>query len=119
MKETGMYRRLTFPSTMFTQNTNDIGNILLHRCSEATSISGLVLSTLIATYAPMEEHTKCTQETVRGNLNSSFCPIKTKGGTSASRVYVSQKKKEEEKVKIFGSIGKKESAGFRDEREEL
>jgi hypothetical protein len=118
MKETGMYRRLTFPSTMFTQNTNDIGNILLHRCSEATSISGLVLSTLIATYAPMEEHTKCTQETVRGNLNSSFCPIKTKGGTSASRVYVSQKKKEE-KVKIFGSIGKNESAGFRDEREEL
>jgi hypothetical protein len=94
-----MYRRLTFPSTMFTQNTNDIGNILLHRCSEATSISGLVLSTLIATYAPMEEHTKCTQETVRGNLNSSFCPIKTKGGTSASRVYVSQKKKKKKRLK--------------------
>uniref|UniRef100_A0A0A9GZ82 Uncharacterized protein n=1 Tax=Arundo donax TaxID=35708 RepID=A0A0A9GZ82_ARUDO len=48
MKETGMYRRLTFPNTMFMQNTNDIGNILLHLSSEATSISGFVLSTLIA-----------------------------------------------------------------------
>jgi len=48
MKETGMYRRLTFPSTMFMQNTNDIGNILLHRSSEATSISGFIFRTLIA-----------------------------------------------------------------------
>jgi hypothetical protein len=76
MKETGMYRRLTFPNTMFMQNTNDMGNILLHRSSEATSISGFTLSTLIAVYAPIEEHMKCTQDTVRGNWNSNFCQIR-------------------------------------------
>jgi len=60
---------------MFMQNTNDIGNILLHRSSEATSINGFVFSTLIAIYAPIEEHMKWTHDTVRGNLNSNFCQI--------------------------------------------
>jgi hypothetical protein len=60
---------------MFMQNTNDIGNILLHRSSEATSINGFVFSTLIAIYAPIEEHMKWTQDTVKGNLNSNFCQI--------------------------------------------
>jgi hypothetical protein len=36
MKETGMYRRLTFPSTIFMQKTNDIGNILFQRSSVST-----------------------------------------------------------------------------------
>lgn len=48
MKETGMYRRLTFPSTIFMQKTNDIGNILFQRSSDSTSISGFALSTWIA-----------------------------------------------------------------------
>ena len=76
MKETGMQRRLTFPSTIFMQKTNDIGNILFQRSSGSTSISGLALSTWIATYAPIEEHMKWTQDTVRGNLKSSFCKEK-------------------------------------------
>jgi hypothetical protein len=54
MKETGMYRGLTFPSTMFTQNTSGIGNILLHRSADATSTSGFVFSTLIATYSTLQ-----------------------------------------------------------------
>jgi hypothetical protein len=58
------------------QKTNDIGNILFQRSSGSTSISGLALSTWIATYAPIEEHMKWTQDTVRGNLKSSFCKEK-------------------------------------------
>lgn len=72
IKETGMYRRLTFPKTMLIQNTNDIGKILLHRSIGSTTMSGLSLSTLITRYAPTAEHMKCTQDTVKGNLNSSF-----------------------------------------------
>lgn len=75
IKETGMYLKLTFPNTMLIQKTNDIGNILLQRSSESTSISGLIFSILIATYAPIEEHMKCTHDTERGNLKSSFWKI--------------------------------------------
>jgi hypothetical protein len=58
---------------MFMQKTNDMGKILLQRSSGSTWMSGLALTTWIATYAPIEEQMKCTQETVRGNLKSSFC----------------------------------------------
>jgi len=73
IKETGMYRRLTFPNTMLIQNTNDIGNILRQRSAGSTVISGLSFSTLITTYPPMAEQIKWTHETVRGNLKSNFC----------------------------------------------
>lgn len=72
MKDTGMYRKLTFPSTMFMQKTNDIGNILLHRSSGSTEISGLIFRILITTYAPKAEHMKCIHDTVKGNLKSNF-----------------------------------------------
>ena len=72
MKETGMYLKLTFPNTMLIQKTNDIGNILLQRSSGSTSISGLSFRTLIAKYAPKEEHMKWMHDTERGNLKSSF-----------------------------------------------
>ena len=78
IKETGMYRRLTFPRTMLIQNTNDIGKILLQRSSGSTVISGLSFSNLITTYAPMDEQIKWTQETDKGNLKSNFCNNKTK-----------------------------------------
>jgi hypothetical protein len=58
---------------MFMQKTNDMGKILLQRSSGSTWMSGLALTTWIATYAPIEEQMKWTQETVRGNLKSSFC----------------------------------------------
>jgi len=73
IKETGMYRRLTFPSTMLMQNTNDIGKILFQRSSGSTVISGLSFSTLITIYAPMAEQIKWTHDTDRGNLKSNFC----------------------------------------------
>lgn len=72
IKETGMYRKLTFPKTMFMQNTNDIGKILLHRSSASTTISGFSFSTLITRYAPIAEQMKCIHDTVKGNLKSSF-----------------------------------------------
>jgi hypothetical protein len=72
MKETGMYRRLTFPSTILMQKTNDIGNIRLQRSSGSTSINGFTLKTLIAIYDPTAEHMKCTHDTDRGNLKSNF-----------------------------------------------
>ena len=80
IKETGMYRRLTFPNTMLIQNTNDIGNILRQRSSGSTVISGLSFSTLITTYPPMAEQIKWTDETHRGNLKSNFCKKKKKEG---------------------------------------
>jgi hypothetical protein len=52
-------------------------------------------------------------------LELQFLSNKDKGGDFRFKGLCFSKKKEEEKVKIFGSIGKKESAGFRDEREEL
>jgi len=55
------------------QNTNDMGNILLQRSSGSTMINGLIFSTLITTYAPMDEHMKWMQDTVNGNLKSNFC----------------------------------------------
>jgi hypothetical protein len=73
INETGMYRRLTFPSTMLIQNTNDIGKILFKRSSGLTVISGLSFNTIITTYAPMAEMIKWTQDTDRGNLKSNFC----------------------------------------------
>jgi len=73
IKETGIYRRLTFPSTMLIQNTNDIGKILLQRSSGSTVISGLSFSTLITTYPPMAEQMKWMQDTDSGNLKSNFC----------------------------------------------
>ena len=68
-----MYLRLTFPSTMLIQNTNDIGKILLQRSSGSTVISGLSFSTLITTYPPMAEQMKWMQDTDSGNLKSNFC----------------------------------------------
>jgi phosphatidylinositol kinase/protein kinase (PI-3 family) len=76
INETGMNRKLTFPSTMLMQNTNDMGNILRQRSSGSTTINGLIFRTLITTYAPMDEHMKWMQDTVSGNLKSSFCEKK-------------------------------------------
>lgn len=73
MKETGMYRKLTFPRTMLRQNTADIGKMRLHRSTGLTSMSGLIFNTLMAMWAPMVEQMKCTVDTVSGNLKSSFC----------------------------------------------
>lgn len=77
MKETGIYRKLTFPRTMLRQNTADMGKMRLHRSTGLTSMSGLIFNTLIAMWAPTVEQMKCTVDTVSGNLKSSFCHTHT------------------------------------------